>query len=516
MSRLTKTSLMLAFFFALDKGLAILRQILISREFGKNPVLLAQLDAFNAANNLPDLLFALISGGALGIAFIPVLTEYLTQKDRASAWELLSRIANLAFVVTAGLAVIIALLARSLVGWELGVAPGFNAAQQTLVVDLMRLNLIATIIFSISGLAMSGLQADQHFLLPALAPVMYNIGQIIGVLFLAPQHGIRLGSLQIPAPGMGIYGLVYGVIIGAILHLAIQIPGLFRYGYRWAPVLGLDNPGVKQVLRLLGPRLFTMSFIQFTFLARDNLASRLEPGAVTALTYGWMIMQVPETLIGTAIGTAILPTLSEQVARKDWAAFRDTFERAIRVLLMLTVPTAVILASGTGPWIERVFGFNPQTSDLLIQVTRVYLFGIIGHSIIEVAARAFYAQQEARLPLIASGLNALAYLVLGILFFQPWGTVGISLANTLAFSGEALLLLYWHNRRMRQPFNLRSSLLRTVLGSILAGGCVLLVLHVLPVPILVSSLIAMVAGLVVCLPWVWLETRTLLHLGNQE
>src|SRR5512146_2533646 len=109
MSRLTKTSLMLACFFALDKGLGILRQIFISREFGRTPLLLSQLDAFNAANNVPDLLFALISGGALGIAFIPVLTEYLTQKDRASAWKLLSQIANLAFIVTAGLALLVGL-----------------------------------------------------------------------------------------------------------------------------------------------------------------------------------------------------------------------------------------------------------------------------------------------------------------------------------------------------------------------------------------------------------------------
>ena len=512
MSRLTKTSLMLAFFFALDKGLAILRQILISREFGHNTVLLGQLDAFQCREQFARSSFCAHLRRSIRDCVHPCSYRYSTQKDRSAAWDLLSRIANLAFIFTAGLAVVMALLAGSLVGWELGIAPGFNIEQQVLVVQLMRLNLIATIIFSISGLAMAGLQADQHFFLPALAPILYNLGQIFGAVFLAPQTGTRLGPVQLPAYGMGIYGLVYGVILGSILHLVIQIPGLLRYGYRWAPVIGLNNPGVRQVLRLLGPRLLTMFFIQLTFLARDNLASRLEAGAVTALTYGWMIMQVPETLIGTAIGTAILPTLSEQVARKDWAAFRETLERAVRVLLTLTVPAAALLAAGIGPWIERVFGFNPQTSELLIQVTRVYLFGIIGHSILEVAVRAFYAQQEARLPLIASGLNALGYLVLGILFFQPWGAVGISLANTLAFTGEALLLLHWHNRRLKEPLDLGSSLLRTVLGSVIGGACVLVVLRFLPIPILVASLMAMAVGLVVCLPWIWHETRALLHL----
>jgi len=177
MSRLTKTSLLLAFFFALDKIAALLRQIIIARQFG----LSAELDSFNVANNLPDMLFALISGGALAIAFIPVLSEVLSRQGRNAAWELFSRIANLAFLVTGLLAIVIAVLADSLVRWELGVAPGFGPEQQGLVVMLMRMNLIATLIFSISGLIMAGLQANQHFLLPAMAPLLYNIGQIIAV-----------------------------------------------------------------------------------------------------------------------------------------------------------------------------------------------------------------------------------------------------------------------------------------------------------------------------------------------
>ena len=159
MSRLTKTSLLLAFFFALDKIAAIFRQIIIARQFG----LSAELDAFNVANNLPDMLFALISGGALAIAFIPVLSEVITRQGRDDAWELFSRIANLAFLVTGILAIIIAVSANGLVRWEIGVAPGFGEEQQKLVAMLMRLNLAATLIFSISGLVMAGLQANPAF-----------------------------------------------------------------------------------------------------------------------------------------------------------------------------------------------------------------------------------------------------------------------------------------------------------------------------------------------------------------
>ncbi|HPY32388.1 MAG TPA: lipid II flippase MurJ, partial [Anaerolineaceae bacterium] len=181
-SRLTKVSLLLAVLFSLDKLLGVARQMLVSRQFG----LSAELDVFNAANNLPDMLFMLISGGALAIAFIPVLTEVLSKDGREKAWALFSNILNISFLVTAALALLIAIFARPLVSGNLGIAPGFSSAQMELTIKLLRLNLISTLIFSLSGLVMAGLQANQHFFLPALAPIFYDFGQIFGVLILAP------------------------------------------------------------------------------------------------------------------------------------------------------------------------------------------------------------------------------------------------------------------------------------------------------------------------------------------
>ena len=210
LSRLSKVSLLLAAFFFLDKIFAFVRQILIARQFG----LSSELDAFNVANNVPDFLFAAISGGALAIAFIPVLAEVLLKEGRRPSWDLFSRVANLAFVITVALAILVAVLAKPLVKAEIGIAPGFTASQQDVVIRLMRLNLIATLIFSVSGLVMSGLQANQHFLFPAMAPLFYNIGQIFGVTILAPSQGYTIGSMTLPALGMGVNGLVYGVILG--------------------------------------------------------------------------------------------------------------------------------------------------------------------------------------------------------------------------------------------------------------------------------------------------------------
>jgi putative peptidoglycan lipid II flippase len=196
-SRLTRISLMLAVLFGADKLLGVLRTVIIGRQFG----LSEELDVFNAANNLPDMLFALISGGALAIAFIPVLSAVLSKEGRESSWRLFSGVANLAFIVTGGLAILVALLAGPLVRGQLGIAPGFSPSQQDLAIELMRLNLVSTLLFSISGLVMAGLQANQHFLLPALAPLLYDLGQILGAVVLAPAEGYQVAGIQLPAFG---------------------------------------------------------------------------------------------------------------------------------------------------------------------------------------------------------------------------------------------------------------------------------------------------------------------------
>lgn len=533
---------MLAVLFAFDKALALLRQVIIARQFGLSP----ELDAFNAANNLPDLLFALISGGALAVAFIPVLTSVLSEEGRSSSWLLFSRISNLAFLVTALFSIIFALLADRLVGWELGIAPGFTTEQQVVVIRLMRLNLIGTLVFSLSGLVMAGLQANQHFLLPALAPILYNTGQIFGAIVLAPSQGYRISGITLPAAGLGVDGLVYGVILGAGLHLLIQLPGLIKFKFRWTPSLALKDSAVQRVLALLGPRVLTMLLIQLIFIVRDNLASRLESGAVTALAYGWMIQQVPETLIGTAIGTAMLPTLAELVSRGEKEKFQKSIQNAVNVLIGITVPVAFILGIGLQPFFPAVFGFDEQGSQLLLWVTRGYLLGLTGHCLLEVAARAFYAQQNARIPLFAAVVNIFLYISVGSLLFKPLGAAGISLTDAIAFTSQAVFLLFmlasqekiWFTRilnylhvkvyrktavlqadptRYNFPvlFAPGSVLLRSAFAGIIAAlltyGCMLICNRLGLHPVIAAS-ISMFLGALAALPFVLREVKTLLRL----
>ncbi len=510
LSQIAKNSALIAVFFLADKVLGFLRQVIIVRQFG----LSKELDAFNVANNVPDMLFALISGGALAMAFIPVLTQTLTMEGRESAWRLFSRIVNLAFVVTAVVAIIVAIMSNRLVELQIGIAPGFERPQQLLVAELMRLNLIATVIFSISGLVLAGLQANQHFLLPAAAPSLYNLGQIFGALILAPEVGYQIGNYQLPAFGMGVHGLVYGVIIGAILHLVIQIPGLIKYKFHWNPGFNLKDSSVQQVLTILGPRLVTMVFIQLIFIVRDNMASRLETGSVSALTYGWMFFQVPETLIGTAIGTAMLPSLATLAAKQDWKEFAGTIEKAIQTLIVITLPVAAILGSGLSGIISTAFHFSPEQTDLVLWVARGYLLGLAGQCVLEVAVRSFYARKDAITPLWAAGINLVVYIGLAALLINYFGAAGISLADCLAYTSEAVLLLWIFKRRVPEPVKFSSSIPRGLLAA-LVGGVVttgtLYIMGNMTRPIY-ASIIALAVGTLSIIPLIWKQLKQLTRL----
>lgn len=510
LSAFARATIVIAIFFGIDKVLAFGRQLIINNQFG----LSYELDVFNAANNIPDLLSALISGGALGVALIPVLSEYLEKKGRHETWDLFVRVLNLAFIVTAVLAVVIAILAPWLI--DKVIAPGFPVEQKALSVELMRLDLIAILVFSLSGLAMAGLQAHKQFILPALAPTLYNVGQIFGALILAPAASVTLAGITFPHFNMGVHGLVYGVILGALLHLAIQLPGLFIYGFRWRPIVGLNTPGVQQVLKLMGPRVLTMFFIQIYFVARDNLASGLAEGSITALNLGWFIMQVPETLIGSALAIALLPSVSELLTKGDKAGFTRTVNTAVRTILALTIPAAVLLAIGLRPLVERGFSaFSPAEVDLVVWVTRLYLAGLTGHALLEIGSRSYYAQQNARTPLWAAGINTAIFIVMAVVMTRSIGAGGIALAGTVAFTAEALVLLWLLARSYPGLGATISTLGRTALGSA-AGALVLFgVIRFGPLPELYSALAGMVAGMLVSLICVWPEVKAFIEIDKR-
>jgi putative peptidoglycan lipid II flippase len=255
-----------------------------------------------------------------------------------------------------------------------------------------------------------------------------------------------------------------------------------------------------------------MFCLQTYFLARDRFASFFEEGAVSALNNGWFIQQVPETLIGTAIAIALLPSLSEYVARGNLDAFRRTINQALRVMLALTLPIAALLAVGIRPLVQFVFGFDPAETELVVWTTRAFLLGLMGHTWLEVGVRSFYALQNARIPLLAAALQAVAYILLAIVLSRLAGPAGLALADTITFTAEALLLLILLNRRFPGLLGVGGTLARVALAAALGGALVFVLMRFLPLPLIVSTLGALTLGGLLVLPFAWTEMKMLVRL----
>jgi putative peptidoglycan lipid II flippase len=441
--RVLLSALIVSAGFAAAKFAGVVDDFVVARVFGAG----RELDAYYAAFGLPDLLFTLIAGGALASAFIPVFTSYLTAGDREGAWKLASSVVNVAFLVTLAAAALAALIAPWLVRRFL--APGFVPEQQALTASLMRLVLISTAIFSVSGLVMSALQANQHFLLPALAPVMYNLGIIGGAVFLTQPATLTFWKISIPIRpvlSLGVHGLVVGVVVGAVMHLLIQVPGLIRFGARWSPSFSLADPSLRHVLVLLGPRILGLGVVQLTALITTNLASRLSAGSVTSLAFAWRLMQMPETIIATAIGTAVFPTLSALAAQHRRVELHATMRKALGAIVLLSVPAAAILIVWRRPLSGLFFG--PSNADVVAYALQFYALGLVGHSALEVAARTFYAQQDTRTPLAVAAGAMVITVSACLILMRPLSYGGLALGNAIGFTVESGVLVWLMERRL--------------------------------------------------------------------
>lgn len=471
-------TLIVALSFGLSAAMGLVRNMIIARHFGLG----AELDAYYAAFKLPDLLFTVVAGGALATAFIPVFTERIAVGDHAGAWRLASAITNLVVIVVSLLALLAALFAPWLV--RVVLAPGFDAAQQAETVTLMRLVLLSTLCFGVSAIQSSILHSYKHFLLPALAPVVYPVGIIIGALWLAPAWGVR--------------GLAVGAILGSLLHLLVKLPMLARVGFRWLPVVDLRSPAVGRVLVLMGPRVLDLGVFHLMLVVNTNLASRLAPGSVSALEWGWEFQQLPETIIGTAFGLVAFPTLADLAARGDRAGLRATLGDALRMVITLTAPATVGLILLGRPLIELVYergAFDPQATEAVYVALLFYALGLVGHSSLELVARAFFALQDTVTPLLVAIGAAIVQVLLALAVMGSMGHGGLALANSIAITAEVILLLWILRRRLggvegRQTLQLA---LRVATASLLMGVAIWLLLpHLLraglPLPSAATSL----------------------------
>lgn len=415
---------------ALAIPVGLVRQRIIALRFGTG----ALLDAYTAANGIPELLFTMLAGGALAFAFIPVYTEFLDRGDHAGADALFSQVVNTIFLLTALAAVLVSIFAPTLVGAPWGIAPNFAPETQHLTTQLMRVLLLSTIIFAVSSILTGALHAHQHFLLPALAPIMYSLGIILGALFLSPS--------------MGIFGLAWGAVLGALLHLAVQVPGFVRFGLAWKPVFGWRSPALQRVGVLMAPRVIDLFMARISIdWINSNLGSGLGEGRVSALRYAYQLMNMPWTLIGTAIGIAVFPTMAVLAARKDVEAQRDALSGALRAILTLALPAAVALVMLGRPVIQVLYEggeFTAESTQLVYFALQFYAITLISQSMLEVVVRAFAAQQDTLTPLLVSFFTTALNIGLAIWLSRPLGVGGLAhgglaLANGIAVGIESLI-----------------------------------------------------------------------------
>ncbi|MCH9663070.1 MAG: murein biosynthesis integral membrane protein MurJ [Gammaproteobacteria bacterium] len=454
---IARAALVVMLFFVLSRVMGLGREVVIGALYGTS----AELDAYLAAFRIPDLLFQLVAGGALGSAFIPTFATHWVKSDRQNAWLLFSRVLNLVTLVLVILAALAAVFALPLVRWI--IAPGFVLEQQMLAANLMRWMLVSTVIFGASGLVMGALNATQHFLLPAAAPVMYNGAIIVGAWLLAPRFGI--------------YGLVIGVVAGALLHLLIQLPGLRQYQARYRPSLTLRDPGVREVARLMGPRVLGLFFVQLHFLVNTTLASGLAEGSVSALNYAWLLMLLPQGVFAQAIATAVFPTFAAQVAAQQPDAMRRTFGQTLRMVLFLTIPAAVGLYVLRVPLVQALLErgqFSAESTQMVAFALQFYAIGLVAHATVEIMVRAFYALHDTWTPVVA-GIGAMTLNIVLCLWWVGWlGYGGLALANSVATSLEMLVLVWLLRRRMNglDERRLLMSIVRAVLAAAVMGGAI--------------------------------------------
>jgi putative peptidoglycan lipid II flippase len=485
------TSVIIALSFVLSGALGVIRQAIIGGAFGAG----SALDAFYAAYRIPEMLFTLVAGGALGSAFIPVYSRYLGRDDLAGAWRLASAVMTLVALA----ATFLALLTIALSSWITArlLIPEASASQQALTAGLMRIMLWTVLIFSISGLVMGILNANQRFLTPALAPSMSNIGLIIGALFLVPS--------------MGVHGLAFGALLGAALHLAIQLPSLRAVKPQLHLLSGVSAPGVGEVLRLMGPRVLGSAAVQINFVVNTALASGMAAGSLTALTVAFNLMFVILGVLGQSVGTAIFPTLSMLSATEDHDGFRRMLAGALRGVLFLSLPATVGMIILANPVVAVIYEHGRWTAEDTLAAAwalQFFALGLAAFALQEVLARAFYALRDTITPVsIAIGgmlLNvALSLLLIRVVqgeripFGLPvdpfsalglWRTPagqgpfgGLALANSLATMVESGVLWLWLRRRTKS-LNDRYVLdgtLRALGASIPMGVAVLIVARLL-------------------------------------
>lgn len=452
-----------------SRVLGWLRLSVIGATFGATP----DLDAFWAAFKIPNALFELLVAGALSSAFIPVFAGYLAKEREKEAWRVASSVMNVLILSLMALSAVMWLAAPWLVPTV--VAPGFvkDPAQLDRTIELTRIMLLSPIFMGLSSLVTGVLQSYRQFLAGAVAPLVYNGVQILFALFAAPFVGID--------------ALAYGVVAGAAMMFLVQVPELTFRHTKYELRLDLGHPGVREVFLLAGPRTLSLGAVQLVFFVDTYLASQMPAGALTALNYAFQLMLLPLGVYSIAISAAVFPALSHYASLGQAVRMRDALQQAIRWILFLTLPTAIVMVVLRRPIVNLLFqygAFDAAARELTQMAFLFYALGLAGHALVQILARAYYASRDTTTPVALTLVSIGVNVVLAVMLAPRMGINGLALANSVATLAEAALLLALLAPRARlRLVGLGYSTLKQVTAALLMGVGMFLFIRVTNIPL---------------------------------
>lgn len=438
--------------------LGLIRFRIWNGEFGSNS---PDLAAFLAAFKIPDAVFQIVVLGALSTAFIPVISALLAKRDQKEAARIFSIILNYALVATLLLTIFVFIFAHPIAHF---LTSGLPNTGIDLTAQLIRILMLGQFFLIASNFVTGTLNSYHRFVIPALAPVFYNLGIIVGSLFLTPM--------------LGIYGPVVGVLIGSFAHLVIQIPLLRRLGVQYQFSFALP-PAVKEIGKLMGPRTFGMAVAQVDSLVDIALASIVTstPAATNIIVFNLALalQAFPAGVVGYAMGVASLPTLAKEYAQENLDNFKSTLIASLHQVLYLVIPAIVVMVVLRIPIVRLLFGapnFDWEATKLTAYTLAAFSIGIFGQSIMPLLARGFYALHDTWTPVKISTLTVIINVFFAILFISIFNNVILlGLSSSIGGTFGALTFLYYLSRRV-QGFNWHEVLIpigKMLLAGFLAG-----------------------------------------------
>lgn len=400
------------------------------------------MDAFNVAFRIPNLVRDLFAEGAMSAALVPTFTRYLTLGDRRDAWRLGNHVINALLLVTGALVVAGILFARPIVtlfAEDYGAVPG----KLELTLMLTRIMLPFLTLVALAAAFMGMLNSLHRFFIPALSPAMFNVGTILCAIALVPL---------MPAVGLPpIAAIAIGTLVGGLGQIAVQWPSLHREGFRYHAEIDSRDPGLRQILVLMGPGTIGLAATQINLLVNTVLATGEGTGAVSWLNYAFRVMYLPIGLFGVSIATAAIPSISRHAARQELGGIRRTVADSLCMMLVLNVPAMFGLIALASPIVSLLFErgrFGPDDTAATAAALTWYALGLVGYSVVRVASPTFYALQESRTPVAVSVATVLINVALNLALVRVMGYRGLALGTSLTALTNAGVLLVLLRRRL--------------------------------------------------------------------